>query len=200
MNPPHKVKNSGCDKYGKQRLKLAIHTKEILNSLNIKWFIENGTLLGAFRNNKFIPHDDDFDIAVLYQNKVNQNLNNDMIRIKSKLDKKYDIRLIDTYTKKIEIFDPSFGKYQLVKEYYNGADFHHVTVDLQAYCLENNKYKSLHTHSDVKHSFQEIFPFQQIILENEVFQAPNNVEKVLKNTYGSIEKNAIYNSKTGKYE
>ena len=28
--PPHKVKNSGCDKYGKPRLELAIHLKNIL--------------------------------------------------------------------------------------------------------------------------------------------------------------------------
>tara|TARA_B100001248_G_C27259755_1_gene397882 strand:- start:125 stop:748 length:624 start_codon:yes stop_codon:yes gene_type:complete len=198
--PPHKVKNSGCDIYGKQRLELAIHLCEILNNLNINWFIENGTLLGAYRNNKFIPHDDDFDIAILYQNNIDDNIKKDMLNIKSKLSRKYDIRLVDTYTKKLEVFNPSFGKYKLVKEYYNNADFHHVTVDLQAYILKNNKYKSLHSHSDVRHSFSEIFPFQKIVLENTIFQAPNNVEKILKNTYGSIDENAKYNSKTGKYE
>ena len=198
--PLHKVKNSGCDKYGKQRLELAIHVGEILDDLNIKWFIENGTLLGAYRNKKFIPHDDDFDIAILYQNKVEDNIKKDMINIKSKLNSKYDIRSVDTYTKKLEIFDPAFGKYKLVKEYYNGADFHHVTVDLQAYVLENNKYKSLHSHLDVRHSFTEIFPFKKIVLENTVFQAPNNVEKILKNTYGSLDENAKYNPLTGKYE
>ena len=30
-----------------------------------EWFIENGTLLGAWRNGKFIPHDDDFDMVML---------------------------------------------------------------------------------------------------------------------------------------
>ena len=45
--------NAGCDKYGKYRLELALYLKNnILN--NYIYFIENGTLLGAYRNNKFI--------------------------------------------------------------------------------------------------------------------------------------------------
>jgi len=42
---------------------------EVLDKLNLSWYIENGTLLGAWRNGKFIKHDDDFDIGVLINSK-----------------------------------------------------------------------------------------------------------------------------------
>ena len=39
--------------YGDQRLELAIYLKNhVLKDLDNHWFIENGTLLGAYRNNK----------------------------------------------------------------------------------------------------------------------------------------------------
>ena len=66
----YKIKGTGNDIYGKQRLELAVYLKNnILPNINNKWFIENGTLLGAYRNNKFIDHDDDFDYAICIDNK-----------------------------------------------------------------------------------------------------------------------------------
>jgi phosphorylcholine metabolism protein LicD len=198
--PPHKVKNSGCDKYGIPRLELAIHLKEILNKMNLPWYIENGTLLGSYRNSKFIPHDDDFDIAILYKNYSLEKLREDMNFIKKHLDKKYKIRLIDTYSQKLEVYDPNFGNYNLVKEYYNNADYHHVTVDLQAYTFSNNNYSSLHNHSNDKHKENDIFPLKSIELEHNIFPCPNNTKQILVNTYGSLDENAKYNPITKKYE
>lgn len=37
----------------------------LLDSLNIKWFLFGGGLLGIYRDNKLIPWDNDLDIAVL---------------------------------------------------------------------------------------------------------------------------------------
>ena len=52
-------------KYGPLRVKLALHVKEILNKLKCTWWLDTGNLMGAYRNGKMIPHDDDFDIAIL---------------------------------------------------------------------------------------------------------------------------------------
>lgn len=198
--PPHKIKTSGSIIYGSQRLNLALHVINILNEFNILWYIEGGTLLGAYRNNKLIPHDDDFDIVLLYDKNGIEGLKEDFKKIKNKLNKAYETRLVNSYTHKIEVYEPSYGKYTLAGDRYNDADFHHVTVDLQVYELDNGYYKTLYKNSNLKHAIKDLFPFKTIILENEIFQVPNNIEKVLSTEYGSLDENAIYNPLTEKYE
>lgn len=198
--PSHKNTSSGCDKYGTQRFELAKIVKNILKNTNIVWYIENGTLLGAFRNNSFIKHDDDFDIAILYDNNMKENLLIDYNLIKEKLPREYGIRLTESYCLKIEIFDKQYGKYNLFGDHYQGADFHHVTVDLQVYQLNNNEYTRLYYSMMNTIIPTDIFPLKSIKLYNEDFPIPNNTEKVLKDQYGSLNENAKYNKITNKYE
>lgn len=193
---------SGCDKYGSSRLKLALFLKDIVfKAFNIDYCLENGTLLGAFRNNKFIPHDDDFDYAVFINHtsqipKLYENIK------KHLCNSPYKARLIESYCLKIEIYDPSEGNYILSGPKYNGADYHHVTVDLQFHVkCSNNNYKQLYYISpELINNKKNIFPMSTILLEDNVFPAPNNIELFLINCYGSIKQGAIYNSKTCKYE
>ena len=129
---------------GPQRLELALFLKHnILNTLDHPWFIENGTLLGAWRNGKFIKHDDDFDYAILINTK------NDADTIYEKMlqglkNTKYSLRLVDTYCDKIEVYDESYGKYNLIGKQYNNNDYHYVTIDLQFYTRKDNIYTKLY--------------------------------------------------------
>ena len=59
---------TGCDIWGNERMSLALVVCDILKRTSNIWFIENGTLLGAYRNGNLIPHDDDFDILSYCQN------------------------------------------------------------------------------------------------------------------------------------
>ena len=93
-----KKEDAGCDRYGTQRLEqklcfLLYLKNNVLTNINKPYFIENGTLLGAWRNGKFIPHDDDFDFAMLIdsEDEINEKL----------LNSKYKARIIDTYSSKI---------------------------------------------------------------------------------------------------
>lgn len=197
-----KKMDAGCDIYGSQRLELALFLKKnILNDLGVAWFIENGTLLGAWRNGKFIAHDDDFDFAILINNiedipaiyeKINNSLQNS----------KYKSRLIQTYCDKIEVYDENYGKYFLIGKQYNNNDYHYVTIDLQFYIKENDKYTKLYYANPFTYTFsdQTILPLTSIELENEIFNAPAKIEKFLVENYGSLDPNASYNSKTGLYE
>lgn len=42
------------------------HTGQVLNSANIEYYVEYGTLLGLYRDKSLIRHDDDVDYGVLY--------------------------------------------------------------------------------------------------------------------------------------
>lgn len=190
---------SGNDKYGDQRLKLANIVSEILGKNNVKWCIENGTLLGAFRNNSFIINDDDFDIALFFENNAIENLTMVYKIIKKNLPDKYSIRLINTYCHKLEVYDSKYGNYILNGEHYQGANFHHVTIDLQAYVNINGDYVRLYKHYPFEIPKNKLFPFGEISINKNIFQCPKETENVLKLIYGYIGENAKYNPETKKY-
>ena len=198
--PSYKVAFSGCNIYGAQRLTLACIMRDILNEMNIPWFIENGTLLGAYRNNKFIPHDDDFDIAMLYNKNPLEQIKQNLLFIKNRLPKHYDARWVDTYTHKIEVFEPRMGNYILKGPQYKKANYHHVTIDLQAYQLNGDAYDRLYAYLPLKIYKTDIFPIGKIVLENEQFPAPGDIKAILTDNYGSLSENAVYNPETKKYE
>ncbi len=201
---PQKNAGVGCDIYGSDRLRVALVVREILNDLELEWFIESGTLIGAFRDHKFISHDDDFDIAFLmYTQDFLADLNKLYHKIKDRLPAPLDCRIVNTYTDKIEIYDPTFGKFILQKPVYNGADFHYVTVDIQPFVVSEDG-ATIHSPYrgkpfELVWNLDSVFPLKKIILEGEEFLCPHDPKKFLEEEYGSIEQGAIYCEKTGKY-
>ena len=195
-----KKPDAGCDKYGTQRLELAIFTRDkILSKIKNPHFIENGTLLGAYRNQKFIPHDDDFDIGVLIDDRsqIDQIYQSVLLNLKSP----YQARLVTSYASKIEIFDPTYGKYILLGERYNQSDFHYVTLDLQFYLKNNKEYKRLYYISRRQFVVDSnlITPTTEITLENETFEAPKETKLFLEIKYGSLNPEATYDKNLGIY-
>jgi len=194
----------GCDIYGQDRLRVALVTREILNELELLWFLESGTLLGALRNHKFIPHDDDFDIAFLmYTQDFWADLTEIYHEIKARLPKPLECRMVNTYTDKIEIYDPTFGTFVLQHPSYNGADFHYVTVDIQPMAVDEES-ATIHSPYKIKPfklawDLDLVLPLNTIVLEGEAFLCPHDPKRFLEEEYGSIAPDAIYDAKTSKY-
>lgn len=130
-----------------------------------EYFMENGTLLGAWRSGKFIPHDDDFDFGLLVPScegvyalaflrplarflekkfeelgilAFQQQQKQQPLVKKQKqqpLPGQYQVRIRDAYCFKLEVYEPAFGCYTLLGERYQGADYPYVIVDLQLHGL-----------------------------------------------------------------
>jgi hypothetical protein len=205
MSVENNFKNveSGMDIWGKERLKLGMLLRdEVLNHLGIPWVIENGVLLGAYRTGKFIPHDDDFDMALFFESNPTPLVQDILNKIKQLLPAPYEARYVSTYCEKIEVYDPTHGDYILAGPRYNGADYHHVTADLQFYQRFDNIYRVLYYASPnvVEIPGEAVFPLGSIMIEGQEFKAPCDVVKYLKCWYGSLSQNVKYNPDTGFYE
>ena len=135
--------------FGAQRVALAKEVMLVLKSMPCKprFFLDNGTLLGLWRNGELIDSDDDFDFGLLvcceefsadwaaafqsdFQGRLEQRLKD------TGSDTPFRSRVVDSYAQKIEIYDPTHGSFPLDGERYAGARFHHVTVDLQIHVEE----------------------------------------------------------------
>ncbi|XP_028390777.1 uncharacterized protein LOC114515679 [Dendronephthya gigantea] len=198
-----KTPGTGMDVWGKQRLELGVLLRDkVLNELNIPWVVENGTLLGAYRSGKFIPHDDDFDIALFFESNPSDIVPDILNKLKQLLPEPYEARYVSNYAQKIEVYDPTYGSFNLCGPQYNGADFYYVCADLQFYQRFDNIYRCLYfiQANVVEIPVQTLFPLRSISLESQTFQAPNNVENYLKCQYGSISPTAKFNPSTGLYE
>ena len=273
-----KVAGAGCDIWGTQRLELATIVRDYMQKFKncrrnneapekhatfiLRDFcIENGTLLGAWRSGKFIPHDDDFDFALLIdllptrenekdtksevktksdtptngilpltaqERDITRELRARLVleQIKAYLDscldedglsKRYATRIITTYCDKIEVFEPKYGDFPLVSEFYGqDARFYYVTVDIQPYIgiggqvreSEQRDYDQVVYRAPYRaktgpwHALkaEDIMPVTDIALEGELFPAPCNVETVLTHLYGFLGQGAVFNKETQKYE
>merc|ERR1712032_421157 len=119
----------------------------------------------------------------------------------------YETRVVSTYADKLEVFAPRHGAFDLPGEFYHGANFHYVTIDVQAFIMVANdnaetpaRYAALYRAASSAPKFythDSIFPTVPIMLEGEVFPAPREVEQVLEITYGSLEQGAVFNPNTG---
>ena len=200
--PAHKVRNVGADVYGQARLELACFVKVALNQTGIVWFLDAGTLLGAYRNGKQIPHDDDFDtVAYFPVFQGEQDLIGLQQQIAPLLPAPYATRIVTSYAYKLEIYDPRSDRFMLPGPYYKGADFHTVTVDVQIMTNTPDGH-AIYLHDMLEHvrvPGDVLTPTGDIICEGHTFNCPRQTTRFLEALYGYIGADARYDSQTKKY-
>lgn len=149
--------------------------KEIFDQNNIEYWLEFGTLLGAYREHGLIKHDYDLDIGVFFENTT---------RIASLFEKE-GIKL--RYEYKVG----EDGK----KGFLQTFDFKGIRLDIYYYHKENgevfcntftpftDEHRSL-TEYQVKHVRRCINGIGTIKLFGEMYSVPSNIEECLVESYG----------------
>jgi hypothetical protein len=197
--PSHKARGVGNDIYGAARLDLAKLVKVALEPVDLTWYLDAGTLLGAYRDGKQIVHDDDFDLAAYVPNFDQADLAALQTKIAASLPAPYQIRVITSYAQKLEIFDPASATFELPPQY-QGADFHTVTVDIQVMTDGPDDVVYLHDMLDhVRVPKDCIAPTGEIACEGHMFDCPRDIVRFLEAQYGYIGTDAVFDTKTKKY-
>lgn len=99
--------------------KVLLQAKKALDSINLNYWLDFGTLLGAYRDNALLPNDLDIDLGVFLKD-YSPSIDSAM--------RKYGFKLIKEYS----IDDNKYGLEQTF-------DFEGVTVDLFYYNFNNEK-------------------------------------------------------------
>lgn len=200
--PDHKPKGVGNDLHGEARLELAKLVRDALNRIGAVWYLDAGTLLGAWRSQSLIPHDDDFDTAIYLPNFSGEE---DLFELKTEIERSlpdpYTVRVVTSYAMKVEIFDPSSDCYLLPMPYYRGADFHTVTVDIQVMTdSDDGSVVYLHDMLDhVKVPKDCLEPTGEIVCVGATFASPFDVVGFLEALYGYTGADCEFDTETKKY-
>ena len=162
-------------------------------------FLDGGTLLGAYRNGKMLPHDDDFDYGLYIRNEESTMdlLESLKAHLDATLPSNYKTRIITTYTKKVEVYEPDFGNYPF-SEF---GVYHNVTVDITAFVDDGEGQVRIphYRYGWFRTRKENLLPLTSIVYEGQTFPAPCNSEQLLVDMYGYIGEGAVYDPETKKY-
>jgi phosphorylcholine metabolism protein LicD len=180
-------------------------TVNFLEDNQITYWLDSGTLLGACRDGKFIPWDDDIDLAIPYDSYIK------MKQLIKSLPKEYDneikYRVSEKYKIKFTELQSTYPldktKPFLVKTFHlNGKFDKDVFIDLMNYFpIDNNSYVSnLKKWKNVyTYTFDSIYPLKKITFEGKKYWSVNNPEHFLNNAYWFWEDLAVASHAHFKY-
>jgi phosphorylcholine metabolism protein LicD len=175
--------NESPEEIRERLIVLLLALKEMCDRVGVEFWLECGTLLGAFRNQDFIPHDPDADVGILYtdlvklQNKNPSDKNHlfefDPNWTQRQPDKKsqVDARIIDTLS---GIYIDIFGFSEQKKGRYvsKWVGFNGIDIRIGAY-------------PGIFYDRDELFPLNDCTLHGIKFKSPRETRIHLQRMYGN---------------
>lgn len=187
------------NKYKGHRVELACLLRDLFSKYELPFFLEGGTALGAYRSGSMIPHDDDFDFGVYGEESL---LTETSERLRRDLCSPYEIKLVTTYCKKLEVYDPTHGKMTLHQD----IEFHNVTVDLLLYKNQpaDDNFLQIQYFKRPYHKIMiraaDVFPRGEAQFEGETFPCAGNLRGYLETYYGYLGEDSYYDPETNLYK
>ncbi len=172
---------------------------DILNSAKIEYWIDQGTLLGAYRHGKFIERDSDTDIAI--RNEDHFEALPELL--KSKLPSAYSWERKENHCRGYKVWLKTGGTFNGTFE---GRDIQWplVVCDVMFYQYneQDKTYVQQYQGFGVDTSFIPdivIFPLDRIEFEGSMYPRPNLIEEYLEIQYGYIGEGAFWDPEINRW-
>jgi hypothetical protein len=171
----------------------------ILSSAKIQYWIDQGTLLGAYRHGKFIARDSDVDIAIKDENQFKA-----LSKLfDSKLPSDYKWERKGSHCRGYRVWLKSGGNFNGT---FDGKEIQWplVACDLMFYQYDGDKNTFVQEYQEFGADScfipeDVIFPLNQISFEGNMYPCPARVQEYLEIQYGYIGEGAIWNPELNRW-
>ncbi|XP_065186047.1 uncharacterized protein RP689-like [Sycon ciliatum] len=168
--------------YRTQRLNVLKLVVEILEKEGINYWLDCGSLLGAYRNGKMIPHDSDTDVSILGDEEFDRARK----ALRQNLSDVYSMDDGTSYAEKIMISQDSCG----TCKFSDDVECSNVTGDVNKYILrQDGTLQQLYYKFNLgerRYQHDWVFPLGKMQFEGLTLPCPNNVKAYLEEMYGYL--------------
>lgn len=166
---------NGFGDYKHIAINLLRDTINVLNDMNINFFIISGTLLGHVRHNDFIPWDDDIDLI------VDESILDKLSDIVARYGKQMNFITRDQYIVKTCYDNGQKMEHEWSKYLLNGINYTWPFVDLFIYRQSDDQIIFFNKSWDS----DKFFPATQVLFNNITVNIPNIPDYFLAKNYGT---------------
>jgi hypothetical protein len=179
------------------RIQLFKNVHDVLTKNKINFWIDCGTLLGAFRSGGMIPHDCDTDFAILGE----EDFTNAEKLLIEQLPNHLKVKRVNDYCRKLEIFDVNFPQEPWGDE---GSTWSPVSCDVYLYqdniqpdCVQMTYYKFGFTGKFFRKDW--IFPKSSLSFEGITCPVPGLTKRYLQEMYGYLGTDFFHDKESNRF-